>query len=121
MKPLNLIIAFLLLAVSSYSQSTAEIVAFNTEKVNNAVAITWTPSVEPETNHFEIQKSDDGMNWKVIAIMFPFEDASVTHSYKYTDKTYTEGDSFYRIRQIDINKKENFSKVNMLSKTIAEK
>lgn len=117
MKLLNLIIALLLISVSSNSQTRAEIVSFNTEKVSGAVAITWTPSVEPASNHFEIQRSEDGTNWKVIAIMFPFEDASKIYAYKYNDKSATDGILYYRIRQIDINKKENFSKVNMPGST----
>ena len=121
MKLLNLIIAFLLVSGTSFSQTRGEIVSFNTKKVSNALVITWMPTVEPETNYFEIQKSEDGTNWKVIAIMFPFEDASVPHTYKYADKSLIEGNSYYRIRQLDINKKEIFSRVRLFSKPIAEK
>lgn len=121
MKLLNLTFALLFLTGSAYSQSTGEILAFNTERIVNAASITWTPSVQPETNHFEIQKSVDGANWKVIALMFPFEDGTVSHSYKYNDKTLTQTSVYYRIRQIDINKKESFSKIILLSNATAEK
>lgn len=114
MKLLNLIIALLLISGSTFSQATGEIVAFNAERLNNAIAISWSPAVEPETNHFEIQKSEDGTNWKVIALMFPFEDGSVSHSYRYNDKSAINASAYYRIRQIDINKKESFSQVKMI-------
>ncbi len=116
MKLLNLIIALLLVSGMSFSQTAGEFVAFNAEKANNAVAITWTPT-ERKINHFEIQKSKDGMNWKVIAIMFPFEDSSGSHSYKYADKSLIKGNCYYRIRQIDINKKEIFSRIRLFSNT----
>ena len=121
MKLFSLIIALLLISVSSYSQISAEIVSFSIEKVPGAVAVTWTPTVVPESNHFEIQRSKDGANWTVIAIMFPFEDASKMHTYKYNDKSLNEGNLYYRIRQIDINKKENFSKVHMTGRTTTHK
>ena len=120
MKLLNLLIAFLLVSGTAFSQRAGDIIALNTEKVNNAVAITWTPAVEVETNYFEIQKSKDGTNWKVIALMFPYEDASVSHSYIYVDKSL-KGNCYYRIRQIDRNKREIFSKVTLFSNKITKK
>jgi hypothetical protein len=113
MKILTLILAFFL-AAPTYSQAPGEIVSFNAEKVNDTVILTWSPSISPETNHFEIQRSDDGVNWRVIALMFPYEDGSVSHSYHYNDKT-SAVKAHYRIRQIDINKKENFSQTKMVA------
>ena len=114
MNTLTLILA-LFLAGITYAQAPGEIVSFNAEKVNNAVVLTWSPSVSPETNHFEIQRSEDGVNWRVIALMFPYEDGTVSHTYKYSDKISSGGNVQYRIRQIDINKKENFSQVKMIT------
>lgn len=120
MKLLNLIACLLLIVGSAFSQTASEIVAFNAEKVNDAVSISWTPSNEIETNHFEIQRSEDGENWKVIAIMFPFEDTQA-HSYKYSDKLFEKESSFYRIRQIETSRKEHFSKVMMVGNLTAKK
>ena len=113
MKTLILIFSFFL-AGTTFAQTPGEIVLFNAEKVNNAVLLTWSPSVSPETNHFEIQRSEDGTNWRVIALMFPYEDGTVTHTYKYDDKITGAGNVQYRIRQIDIHKKEKFSQVKMV-------
>jgi hypothetical protein len=115
MKTIILIFALVIAAVTGYSQTQVEFVSFNAEKVSNTVLLTWSPSIHPETNHFEIQRSDDGINWRVIALMFPYEDATVSHTYKYSDKISAEGNMQYRIRQIDINKKENFSQVKMIT------
>ena len=98
----------------SYAQTPGEIISFNAEKADNAAVLTWSPAVSPETNHFEIQRSDDGVNWKVIALMFPYEDGTVSHTYKYSDKLNADGNVHYRIRQIDINKRENFSQIKLI-------
>lgn len=119
MKTLTLIFSMFFAGVC-YSQTPGEIVSFNAEKVDNAAVLTWSPSITPETNHFEIQRSDDGVNWKVVALMFPFEDGTVSHTYKYSDKLASDANVQYRIRQIDINKKENFSQVKLIG-TLASK
>lgn len=120
MKLLNLVTCFLLITSAAFSQTPSEIPAFNAEKINDAIAISWTPSEVAVTNHFEIQRSSDGVNWKVVAIMFPFED-SEAHSYKYSDKSLANENAFYRIRQIETSKKENFSKVMMVEAATAKK
>ena len=120
MKTLILVLALVIAAGTGYSQSSGEIVSFTAEKVNTNVVLTWSPSVNPETNHFEIQRSEDGVNWRVVALMFPYEDGTVSHSYKYSDKISFEGNVQYRIRQIDINKKENFSQVKMIAAMAAK-
>lgn len=121
MKLLNLTACILLITSAAFSQTSSEILAFNAEKINDAIAISWTPSDEAATNHFEIQRSQDGMNWKVVAIMFPFEDISEAHSYRYSDKTFANENSYYRIRQIETSKKEKFSKVMMVEGATARK
>ena len=117
MKIITLMFALFFSTGSTFSQGPGEIISFNAEKINNAVMLTWSPSIVPETNHFEIQKSDDGVNWKTIALMFPYEDGSVAHDYKYSDKIGSDGNVHYRIRQIDINKKESFSQIKMIGAT----
>lgn len=113
MKALTLIFAMFIVG-KGYAQSPGEIISFDAVKAHNGVVLTWSPSISPETNHFEIQRSKDGVNWRVIALMFPYEDGTVSHSYKYNDRISAKGNLKYRIRQIDINKKENFSQVKML-------
>src|SRR5690242_2322972 len=114
MKTLILIFSIFLAGASS-AQTPGEIVSFNAEKINDAAVLTWSPSISPETNHFEIQRSEDGINWKVVALMFPYEDGSVAHTYKYSDKLSSDANMQYRIRQIDIRKKERFSQVKMIN------
>jgi hypothetical protein len=113
MKTLTLIFSFFL-AGAAYCQTPGEIVSFNAEKAGNAVLLTWSPAIAPETNHFEIQRSEDGVNWKVVALMFPYEDGTISHTYKYSDKPTSDANVHYRIRQIDINRKENFSPVKLI-------
>ena len=98
-----------LLCMGAQAQSVKDEMAFNVEKVGNLISMTWTTANQPETNHFEIQRSEDGSTWKTVAIMFPYEDISKAHAYRYAEKKVKQPDAYYRIRQIDINKSENFT------------
>lgn len=86
----------------------AHVLPLNAEKVDKVVILTWTPSAEPGTSHFEIQRSNDGRNWKAVGIMFPYED-NQEHSYTFPDKSLKRQHAYYRIRQVDTSKKECFS------------
>lgn len=90
-------------------------VSFNVSKVNNSsIAINWSTSDEVNNSHFEIQRSTDGVNWSSIAIVVPFEDASIAHLYKYQDKFSFNGAIYYRIRQVDFDGKSTYSNVKMI-------
>jgi len=114
MNLIALITALVITNATAYSQGEDGILMLNTEKINKTVVLTWTPSTQPETNHFEIQRSRDGKNWTAIAIMFPFEDNSTTHAYKFSDKSHQRAGTYYRIRQIDTSRKETFSEVKRI-------
>ena len=109
MKAALMSIAIFLFCAAVHAQSGKDEMTFNVEKAGNLINMTWTVSVQPETNYFEIQRSEDGNSWKTVALMFPFEDNSKAHTYRYAEKTLKQSDAYYRIRQIDINKSENFT------------
>ena len=132
MKHLSILTIFLLIGSFSFSQayyinrvspnslvSNAKLqvnfISFTATKLNDtAVSISWSAADEVNNNHFEIQRSLDGMNWDAIAIMFPELDANL-HMYKYNDRFCSKVDVYYRIRQVDMNGGESFSKVTMIA------
>lgn len=84
------------------------------EKVDKGVLLTWTPAVQTQTSHFEIQRSDDGKNWKAVGIMFPFED-SERHAYQFPDRSLKSQQAYYRIRQVNNSQIERFSEMRQVS------
>jgi hypothetical protein len=109
MKTALVSIAMFLLCIGSQAQSRKDEMVLNVEKVGILVNMTWAAAIQPETNHFEIQRSEDGSTWKTVAIMFPYEDNLKPHAYRYAEKMVKRSDAYYRIRQVDINKNENFT------------
>ena len=79
--------------------------SFDLIKAANTVKLNWQTSAEKNNNYFEIQRSIDGIQFDVIALMFAKEDAEKGAFYKYNDSESAKliGDKvYYRLRIIDI-------------------
>ena len=90
--------------------SKVEMQSFELAQTANTVKINWQTSMEIRHNYFEIQRSVDGVNYEVIALMFAMEDAEKGASYKYHDHLPlipSAGDFYYRLRLVDLNGKSS--------------
>ncbi|MBC7902678.1 MAG: T9SS type A sorting domain-containing protein [Gemmatimonadaceae bacterium] len=89
--------------------------SFNATKNDNAVVLTWTTANEFNNNNFEIEKSTDGLNYNVIAVMMGAGTSSTSSSYKFTDKNISNSVVYYRLRQVDIDGNSKYSVVKTIS------
>ncbi len=88
--------------------SKVEMHSFELAQTANTVKINWQTSREIRHNYFEIQRSKDGVNYEVIALMFAMEDAEKGAVYKYHDHlpfNQSAGEIYYRLRLVDLNGK----------------
>lgn len=79
--------------------------SFDLTKSGNTVKLNWQTSTEKNNNYFEIQRSIDGIQFDVIALMFAKEDAEKGAIYKYNDSESAKlsvDKVYYRLRIIDI-------------------
>jgi hypothetical protein len=72
---------------------------------NNSIGLDWTIEQERNVSHFGLQRSEDAIIWKDIAIV-PF--VSTTHHYSYTD---ANSKGFYRVAVVDIDGSKLYSDV----------
>jgi hypothetical protein len=86
---------------------------FATVANNNAV-ITWSTSQEMNNENFEVQRSFDGSNWNVIAVVLGAGISTTWQQYSYTDKNVTAPVVYYRIRQVDMDGRSTYSTVKMI-------
>lgn len=110
MKHVNFLASLMLICCTAFSQPS-DLKNFDAEKVKDAALLTWTAAAESTVSHFEVQRSDDGSNWTTIALVFSFEDNSIEHMYKFSDKNVKQPGAGYRLRQLDADKKEKFSEI----------
>lgn len=88
--------------------------SFYATKSNNKVVLNWSTAMEHNSNNFEVQRSFDGSTWTVIAVMLGAGNAEVITQYSYTDKNMTAAVAYYRIRQVDMDGKYEYSTVKII-------
>jgi hypothetical protein len=70
--------------------------------------------MERDSRNFEVQRSLDGTNWTVIAVMLGAGNSNSVQQYTYTDKNMTAAVAYYRIRQVDVNGDYEFSTIKTI-------
>ena len=84
------------------------LLSFDYKLNNNTVQLDWKTASETNTSHFEIERSMNGTDFKVIGQLAAAGNSSNTRNYTFTDATpqYT---NHYRLRQIDKDGKSSYS------------
>jgi len=90
---------------------------FNVSKVDNGTRITWTTATEINNNRFEIEKSFDGSNWSVIAMMSASSVTNQKTTYTFTDRKVDASVTYYRIKQIDNDGSATYTAIRSLKNT----
>jgi len=77
----------------------------------NAVLLSWTTSSEFNNLGFEIQRSSTGSSWSVIAFVNGAGNSTSTLHYSYVDGNLVPGRYYYRLKQIDIDRRFAYSAI----------
>jgi hypothetical protein len=96
------------------SDSTILIQSLNLLRSGSSVKILWQTGLEKNSNFFEVQRSTDGLTFKVLALVFARESESSGADYQYMDQTLGQLDAeyvYYRIRQVDMQQNGIFTRV----------
>ena len=84
--------------------------------------LNWTTYQEIANNHFELERSGDGIRYSSIATIAtkaPNGTSSSKINYTYLDQSFAAGNNYYRLKQVDINGKYTYSSVVLLQDTKA--
>ncbi len=73
--------------------------------------LTWVTTKESQNDHFEIERSTKNTDFKVIGTVPGNGTTSKTYNYNFTDNSPQDGVNFYRLKQVDINRKATYSSV----------
>ena len=90
---------------------------FSASRENENVKLQWTTANEQNNKGFEIQRSSDRSNWKVIGFVTGVGNSQTSVDYQYTDLNLPSGTYYYRLRQIDFDGIAQLSKVIQVSFT----
>jgi hypothetical protein len=87
-----------------------KIINFTAEPVNDYIKINWTIGNELNVSSYELQRSDDGINFYSIYSHMPYN-LNNTALYKYNDRKPLTGTAFYRLKIYNQGMQFNYSHI----------
>jgi hypothetical protein len=112
------VMLFTILAFAGNAQQKKiNITDFRVVKDENKVDINWSTDKTVSTNYFEVEKSNDGKNFKTVAYVLGADPTKTDcDCYGCFDKINTNAkESYYRLKHVDANGSVEFSEVKMIA------
>lgn len=75
--------------------------SFDLRRNENATILHWQTSTEKNSDHFEVQHSENGRTWKSLGKVLAARQSTTLISYSYTDPAKRQGTQYYRIKMVD--------------------
>ena len=93
-----------------------ELTYFNGKKVTTGNQLTWQTASEKNNKGFEIQRSQDDnldsyRDWETLDFIEGQGTITTTQNYTYLDKNPAKGNNYYRLKQIDLDGKFEYSNI----------
>lgn len=88
-----------------------QLTAFTARNAGLSNVIEWTTTHEHNSQTFEIQRSADSRGWTTIGAVAAAGFTSTEVDYSWTDRSPLTGDNWYRLRQLDLDGAEHFSRM----------
>ena len=95
-----------------------ELSAFNAQKIDQSVQLTWSTVSERDNSYFTVERSIDAIAWESIYIIGGQGSSSIPYNYSIFDSSPQKGVLYYRLKQTD--KDERFSYSRILSVNTGE-
>lgn len=77
--------------------------------------LNWTTSVETNSDHFEIERSDYGKNWASIGNVVSNGESAALFNYSFKDMQPKSGENLYRLRMVDKDGTFAFSRIQSVT------
>lgn len=92
-----------------------KLTSFHVEDLGSEVGLFWETASEINNDFFRVERSLTGANWTPIGQLEGAGNSSILMNYEFHDKDLlTAGIYYYRIVQVDMDGKENFSKIKSI-------
>lgn len=98
----------------------SKLLAFTVKADGTGNMLQWQTTSEAKVREFIIERSADGETFELFAWVTPKGALNVATFYGYTDSTATTTETFYRLRMVDADGKEQVSRSISISKKAAK-
>ena len=93
-----------------------ELTQWTATSLEESVLLEWTTASEENNDYFAIERSIDGVTWKVLGNVGGAGTTSATHYYSFEDTKPVLGISYYRLKQVDFNGEYTYSSVKCINR-----
>jgi Domain of unknown function (DUF4082)/Secretion system C-terminal sorting domain len=90
---------------------------FKATTASNNILLNWKTESESNNDGFEIQRSNNGIDWYAVSFVKGAGQSSIFKNYIYTDKSLAPGLYYYRLKQMDFDGKSKTTAVVTASVT----
>ena len=88
-----------------------ELISFKARQLNNDVSLNWMTASETNNDYFEIQHSEDGINFTTIGKENGSGTSTISQQYNYIHDDAINGTNYYRLKQVDFDEKFEYSQI----------
>ena len=86
-------------------------------QTSGTVGLSWEVEEGVNTNHFDIQRSADGVNWQTIGTLDASGSSAMATDYSYTDAAPLPTLDYYRLQLVDDAGNDTYSIVKVVSQS----
>lgn len=88
-----------------------ELISFSAKPTSSSIKLYWVTASELNFDHFEIEKSTDGVNFTSLSSVKGNGTSLIRHDYQLTDENPTFGRSYYRLKSVDFDGYTEYSEI----------
>lgn len=100
---------FKLIFTTSSGSLPIKLSEFNVSKKGKSVEINWSTSYEHNNKQFDIERSNDGVNFQSISVVKGAGNSNTTTRYSIVDESPEIGVNYYRLKQTDFDNQSTLS------------
>lgn len=97
-----------------------KLISFVVKSENSYIVLDWVTASEYINKGFEIERSDDAIEFKKIGFVDGNGTTSDRKFYKFIDKNPMKGYNYYRLKQLDLNENFEYFKIVAINKSDVE-
>lgn len=86
--------------ISSTILLATELISFTGHKNENDNILKWSTAQEENLKHFELERSNDGVNFEKITDVLAIGNTKIQQDYSYVDKYPGVGTKYYRLKSV---------------------
>ena len=90
------------------------LISFTATATGTSARLNWSTSQEVNSSYFEIERSSDGISYTTIGKVKASGNSSLRLDYNFTDNATLAGSNFYRLKQVDVDGKIQYSQVRLI-------